>query len=138
MRGVLAGAAAAALLVSSAAVAQSWPDVAGSWDTTQGVLILSVTDVKDAAGTVIGKAVKGPYRSEAGNVAGELQGNTLVGYWHEPHSSVKCPTKRGGTFYWGKISFAFDAAAKEYSGTWGYCDEVPERGWSGRRAAPAA
>jgi hypothetical protein len=121
-------------LGSAAAIAQTWPDIAGKWETTYGPLDFTVTDVKDGSGAVTGKSATAPYKSEGGTVAGELKGSTLVGHWHEPESSMKCATKRAGTFYWGRIEFAFDAAAKAYEGKWGYCDETPERGWSGTRA----
>jgi hypothetical protein len=119
--------------VSAVAIAQESPDITGVWDTTYGPLDFKVTDIKDAAGAVIGKAASAPYKSEGGTVSGELKGSTLVGYWHEPYSSVKCSTVRAGTSYWGRVEFVFNPAVDAYKGTWGYCDEVPERGWSGTR-----
>lgn len=134
MRTGLHWAAAAVLLAAPAgALAQNWPDIAGRWDTTYGPLDFTVSDVKDDKGTVIGKAAKAPYKSEGGTVTGELKGSTLVGHWHEPESSLKCGTQRGGTWYWGRVEFEFDSAVKAFAGRWGYCDEAPERGWSGTR-----
>ena len=125
---------ATALLVSPAAsFAETSPDIAGHWETTFGPLDFVVTDIKDASGAVVGKAATAPYKSEGGTVSGELKGSTLVGYWHEPESSLKCGAQRGGTWYWGRVEFVFNSAVNEYQGTWGYCDETPERGWSGRR-----
>jgi hypothetical protein len=46
---------------------------------------------------------------------------------------MKCATKRGGTWYWGRVEFAFNPGVDAYDGKWGYCDEAPERGWSGTR-----
>lgn len=129
-RGVLA---AAMIVVPVAAIAQDWPDIAGPWQTTYGVLDFKVTDIKDDKGEVVGKAASAPYKSEGGTVSGALDGSTLVGHWHEPHSSMKRSTKRAGTFYRGRIEFAFNAAVDAYAGKWGYCDETPERGWSGTR-----
>ena len=130
------GWAAAALLFApaAAALAQGSPDISGRWETTYGPLVFTVTDVRDAQGNVTGKAAEAPYRSEGGTVAGELSGSALEGYWHEPESSQRCATQRRGTFYWGRIRFTFNAAADAYEGVWGYCDETPERGWSGTRA----
>jgi len=82
---------------------------------------------------VIGKSASAPYKSEGGTVSGELKGSTLVGHWHEPHSSVECPTARAGTRYWGRVEFECNSAAAEYAGKWGYCNEVTERGWSGKK-----
>ena len=127
--------AAAILFVSStASLAENWPDISGKWETTFGPLEFKVTDIKDPAGNVIGKAASAPYKSEGGTVSGELKGSKLIGHWHEPHSSVECPTVRAGTRYWGRVEFVFNSAANEYAGTWGYCNEVPERGWSGRKS----
>ena len=134
MRVRICCAAVAALLMPASASAQNWPDIAGHWETTFGPLDFTVTDLKDDKGAVIGKTAKAPYKEEGGTVSGELRGSTLVGYWHEPESSKKCATQRAGTWYWGRIEFVFDADAKTYAGTWGYCDEAPERGWSGRRS----
>ena len=134
MRVALRVAAGAALLaISAAALAESWPDIAGRWDTTYGVLDFKVTDIKDASGAVIGKSASAPYKSEGGTVSGELKGSTLVGHWHEPESSKQCASKKAGTLYWGRVEFDFNPAVDKYEGRWGYCDEVPERGWSGTR-----
>ena len=128
----MTAAAAAALLAGAAAQAQDGPDVSGKWaSTTFGELELKVTDRKNAEGVVVGKDVSGTYPGK-GRVTGDLQGSTLTGYWHQPHSSVACKTKREGTAYWGKLEFTF-VSGDEYKGVWGYCEEVPERGWSGRR-----
>jgi len=135
MRVVLNCLAAGVLIgLPAVAMAQEWPDITGAWDTTFGPLNFTLKDIKDDAGAVIGKSATAPYKEEGGTVSGELQGSTLVGYWHEPYSSVKCTTKRANTFYWGKVEFVFNAAVNEYAGKWGYCEEAPERGWSGRRA----
>ena len=134
MRLNLSWAAVAALFVSpSIALADSSPDISGRWETTFGPLVFTVTDIRDAQGAVIGKAAEAPYREEGGTVAGELNGSTLVGYWHEPESSLRCATQRRGTWYWGRIAFTFNPAVDAYEGVWGYCDATPERGWSGRR-----
>ena len=133
MRTMLHAAAAAAFAIAAAApaLAQNRPDIAGPWETTYGTLDFKVTDIKDDSGTVIGKAASAPYKSEGGTVSGELKDATLVGYWHEPYSSLACKTKRAGTLYWGRVEFAFNGDS--YEGKWGYCDEQPERGWSGKR-----
>jgi hypothetical protein len=127
---------AAALFACTAAVAQEQkgPDISGKWATTTfGELTLKVTDRKDDKGVVVGKDVTGPYTSSNGKIAGDLQGATLTGHWMQPSSSVACKTKRGGTAYWGQLKFDFNEAGTEYKGVWGYCDEAPERGWSGQR-----
>ena len=126
-------AAAALVGLPAIAIAQDAPDIAGAWDTTFGPLNFTLTDIKDDAGAVTGKSATAPYKDEGGTVTGELKGSTLVGFWHEPYSSVKCSTKRANTFYWGRVEFVFNPAVDAYQGTWGYCDEAPERGWSGRR-----
>ena len=133
MQSFVRAALAAVVIVSAApaALADSSPNIAGVWQTTYGPLEFTVTDIKDANGAVIGKAASAPYKSEGGTVSGELKGATLVGHWHEPHSSQACATKRGGTLYWGRIEFTFNGDS--YDGRWGYCDEKPERGWTGSR-----
>ena len=133
MRVLKYAAGVALLLTSAASLAASSPDIAGRWDTTYGPLDFKVTDIKDAEGVVVGKAATAPYKSEGGTVAGNLEGSSLVGYWHEPESSKKCASQRAGTWYWGRIEFDFNAAVDKYEGRWGYCDEAPERGWSGTR-----
>ena len=135
MRIGLACAAAAVMIVAPAfALAGGSPDISGRWETTFGPLVFTVTDIRDAQGAVIGKAAEAPYREEGGTVAGALNGSTLVGYWHEPESSLRCATQRRGTWYWGRIEFVFNPEVNAYQGVWGYCDAVPERGWSGTRS----
>ncbi|MDP8993562.1 MAG: hypothetical protein M3N07_01045 [Pseudomonadota bacterium] len=133
MRYGLAWAASALIAAAPAVAAAQAADISGHWETTYGPLVFTVTDIRDAQGNVTGKAAEAPYRSEGGTVAGELRGSNLDGYWHEPHSSERCATERRGTFYWGRIRFTFNPAADAYEGVWGYCDETPERGWTGTR-----
>jgi hypothetical protein len=133
MHRMVLGAGAALLAFSVGVAAQAWPDISGRWDTTYGPLDFTLTDIRDDKGAVIGKAATAPYKSEGGTVSGELKGSTLVGHWHEPESSNKCATKRGGTYYWGRVEFAFNPATDAFAGKWGYCEETPERGWSGTR-----
>ena len=133
MMRLLFTAAAAALLVSTIAVAQDEPDISGKWkDTSWGEVDLKVTDRKDDKGVVVGKDANGTYTSSKGKISGDLQGSTLDGYWMQAHSSVECKTKRGGTAYWGRILLTFEG--DKFKGHWGYCDEVPDhRGVSGGR-----
>ncbi|HEX8570777.1 MAG TPA: hypothetical protein VF699_12775 [Caulobacteraceae bacterium] len=134
MRFLVTSAAAVALLVCSSVQAQEGPDVSGKWaNTSWGVVDLKVTDRKDEKGVVVGKDAAGTYTSSNGKVSGELQGSTLEGYWMQPHSSVACKTKQGGTAYWGRLRLTFDG--DKFTGHWGYCDEVPDhRGVSGQRS----
>ncbi|MFL6845628.1 MAG: hypothetical protein ACJ8ER_12190 [Allosphingosinicella sp.] len=113
----------------------NFPDIAGRWQTSFGPLDFTETDVRDDSGAVVGKAARATYTSEgeAGRLAGEFEGSTLVAHWYEPNSATKCDDERGGTVHWGRIELTFNRAVNEVQGHWGYCDEPPERKWTGTR-----
>jgi surface antigen len=130
--------AGALLLVAGHAAAQpASPDIEGLWGSTMGQLEFNVTERRDAQGQ-LHREVSAPYsRQNNSKVKGELRGAVLNGHWHEPSSSVQCATAREGTRYWGRIQFTFNPTGDTFSGKWGYCEEVPERGWSGQREGPS-
>lgn len=70
----------------------------------------------------------------------------MSGYWMENNSDVRCATERGGTYYWGRMSFSWakkylpgtnmplPQAPGSFSGGWSYCDTwPPDHGWTGVR-----
>ena len=128
-------------LLGTAASAQpggASPDIEGLWGSTMGQLEFDVTDRRDNQGRLIARDVVAPYsRQNNSRVKGQLSGRVLTGYWTEPSSSVQCRTARDGTRYWGRVSFTFDAQGETFDGRWGYCEEAPERGWSGQREGPS-
>jgi hypothetical protein len=133
----LAGALSLAAGSAAAQPAVASPDITGLWGSTMGQLEFNVTERRDAQG-LLHNDVSAPYsRQPNAKVKGELRGAVLTGHWHEPSSSVQCATAREGTRYWGRIQFTFNPSADTFSGKWGYCEEVPERGWSGQREGPS-
>jgi hypothetical protein len=97
--------------------------VAGKWRTSEGELTL----------TQSGRAVKGSYSNDGGEIVGEMNGNVLEGYWIENGSAERCTTAKNGRFHWGRIRWAFDG--NKFAGTWSYCDKpvASGGGWNGER-----
>ena len=38
----------------------------------------------------------------------------------------ECDEEKGGTSYWGKVTFQMSDAGRTYTGKWGYCDAEPD------------
>jgi hypothetical protein len=91
----------------------------GSWKTEWGVMTL-----------VDGQ---GSYAFNDGRIYGTLQGDHLLGYWTQSTSGQRCSSALYGTYYWGKIDFAFDQAGN-FKGQWSYCEGNWAGGWSGTRS----
>jgi len=100
----------------------------GTWSSTYGKeLILSQS----------GNKVTGSYESDNGQVIFTVSGDrTLDGFWVEDASGVECGSAKEGRTFWGRLILEFDEALTEYTGTWGYCDAEPNRGWYGSRVGP--
>ena len=85
-----------------------------------------------------GRAVTGSYSSDGGEIAGEMNGNVLEGWWIENGSNERCATARNGRHHWGRVRWTFDG--DRFAGTWSYCDKpvASGGGWNGERIGPAA
>ncbi|WP_448659506.1 hypothetical protein ACPVPU_03325 [Sphingomonas sp. CJ99] len=71
------------------------------------------------------------YTHENGRIEGSRDGMTVNGYWMQPTSAQRCETSRGGTHYYGRMTFTFNAQLDAFQGVWGYCDETPYATWNG-------
>ena len=56
---------------------------------------------------------------------------SLTGFWFQPVSDKKCNFEKNGTYYWGRMSFVFKG--NSFKGVWGYCGDVPNYPWNGKR-----
>ena len=95
--------------------------ISGVWKTTEGNMSLNVRDGN----------VTGTYTTDNGEIMGQIQGNTLTGYWIENHSDRRCSAPKNGRYYWGQIRFVF--TGDKFEGVWGYCEDQPGRSWKGNR-----
>jgi hypothetical protein len=131
--------------------------VSGVWDTTEGELTINQgnivsdntsTDGQHLEQSAGGVDVLGIYDKRGGSIRGNfVEGsNTEVeGYWMQDSSDIQCsndlykpsltsawvlsapPTK-----YWGRLRFSFKRDGS-FSGVYGYCDEEPQRSWTGQK-----
>jgi hypothetical protein len=97
-------------------------------ETNFGPLVLQV-DLKRLV-------VAGVYPKGDGRVTGQLSDNGLAirGIWTQPDGDHPCADEQNGSRAWGRFVFAFDQHPRQgtrMAGTWGYCDERPERPWNG-------
>jgi len=104
--------------------------------------VYSTIDWGDLTITEWGAAsFRADYTHEKGRIEGTRNGMTIEGYWMQPKSAQACPTSRGGTNHYGRMTFTFNAAMDAFEGVWGYCDEAPNATWNGnltRRGAVAS
>ena len=77
--------------------------------------------------------VRGEYPKLQGVIRGRVGANgSIYGMWYQPRSDHPCASMRGDTFAWG--AFSITSPYRSYvSGTWGYCDEQPNRDWGVER-----
>ncbi len=99
-------------------------NIAGVWDTSYGDMTFP---------DVTAGSLRAPYTKENGVIIGNLNGQELVGHWVEGESRRTCQSQLEGSDHWGKIVFTFNSNSTEFSGTWGYCEEAPTRGWTGTK-----
>jgi hypothetical protein len=82
------------------------------------------------------------YVHDGGRITGRRSGNRIDGVWVQPRSAQRCDTPRNGSFFHGRMTFAFNAALDAFEGLWGYCDAEPSETWNGtlttRGAQPVA
>ena len=104
-----------------------------NWKTYEGLLSLSRTPQSEAIqggyfhpvrhnevrGTIVASHMS--TRSSA----------SLTGFWFQPVSDKKCDFKKNGTNYWGRMAFRFKG--NSFKGVWGYCGDVPNYPWNGKR-----
>lgn len=98
--------------------------LAGKWSTSCGTMTFNV----GAGGKVIAR-----YTEDNGRIIGVLRGRRLIGHWIEDDSTVKCKTKRDGSYYWGRIVLEFDANFTKFTGKWSYDERKPTAAWDGER-----
>ena len=110
--------------VGASAIATASGNVAGKWRSSEGEITL----------TQSGRAVKGGYNNDGGEIVGEMNGNVLEGYWIENSSGERCATAKNGRYHWGRIRWTFDGG--KFIGNWSYCDKpvASGGGWNGERS----
>ena len=55
----------------------------------------------------------------------------LSGFWFQSVSDKKCDFEKNGTYYWGRLAFAFKD--NSFEGIWGYFGEKADYTWNGKR-----
>lgn len=97
-------------------------DVAGTWETTHGTMLLSQKEGN----------VSGTYAQDSGRITGQMKGRVLEGTWSQENSSHPCSEIRDGRRFWGRFRFVFETGT--FAGTWSYClDEPATESWTGQR-----
>lgn len=107
------------------AACQTVPDpnrtVITQWNSSQGIVQLRQQNAK----------VRGDYNvNEKGQIVGDMQGNSLLGYWIEDLSAKRCATSLEGRYYWGRVTLTF--SGNHFQGAWGYCNDAPTQAWTGK------
>lgn len=106
---------------------ESKGSVEGVWKTSEGKATLKLSGAK----------VTGTYSSDNGEIVGEMTyPRRLEGFWIEDNSNQKCSEAKNGRYYWGKIVWTFDEDMCTFKGKWSYCNDRPNRNWSGNYIQP--
>lgn len=103
--------------------------VAGRWSSDFGTLkIWSNHQANELTGVYINTKTD----QMDGLINGTLDGDLLSGYWIQQKSQRRCAEQKFETFFWGRLEFSFDSG-DAFSGRWGYCDDMVQRQWNGRK-----
>jgi len=87
----------------------------------------------DQSGRVHGRYQQESGAQRPGRLVGTAGGNgSLEGLWLQPKSDHPCGYPREGSYTWGRFTIGNAWGAYPY-GSWGYCDEIPNRNWQIRR-----
>jgi len=86
----------------------------GTWDTTFSKLQI----------TQKGNQVTGYYEHDNGKISGTVQGNRLIGTWHESGNDE------------GKFQFVMSSDGNSFSGKWGRSSGPLSSTWNGTRLTP--
>ena len=120
-------AAVALTLVALAVPAVEAAEVAGSWETSQG--LMRITPRADGSYDLW-------FELFPGKATGTLDGNVMTGTWYRLNGAAPCPEPRDDKVYWGTFSIAFEAEGK-FQGGWSFCDyhlyQVEPTGFKGTR-----
>jgi hypothetical protein len=112
-------AAALVSLASTVAYAQSF----SADSSCCGRLFYSISE---------GGVISGNYPKQDGEIHGRVDGNgTASGIWTQPRSDHPCIRQKNGSFAWGRFILQ-NVGSPAISGSWGYCDEYPNRAWGFR------
>ncbi len=98
-------------------------NVSGTYNSTEGALTLNQS----------GDRVSGRYSNDNGELIGLMFNQVLEGFWIGDKAGQRCDTPKHGRYYWGRVVFNF--SSNGFSGSWGYCNEVPSRSWNGSRGS---
>lgn len=90
-------------------------NIGGSWDTNYKELKLYQ----------IGNKVMGRSELLGGVIEGKLEGNVLTGTWAQEESTGRCK--------YGRFYITFEETEDAFTGEWGYCDNINDGIWVGRR-----
>ena len=112
----------AALLLASAELAQA--DEL-SFYSSDGPIDLHVGE----SGRVFGHYQQDTGAQRPGRIVGHMQPDrSIEGLWLQPASDHPCGYAREGTYAWGHFIIGHAWGHHPY-GSWGYCDEAPNRDW---------
>lgn len=113
-------AAAGAVLLSCAALAQEAVKVEGRWNTSNGPITISA----DGAGGYTIAFAQFP-----GKVTATLKGDKLTGQWWDVAQIQPCGTESEGTKSWGGFQVTFygppNIEKPAFQGIWTYCQIPP-------------
>tara|TARA_B100001939_G_scaffold43933_1_gene33935 strand:- start:280 stop:648 length:369 start_codon:yes stop_codon:yes gene_type:complete len=116
------------------AMAYWWVDsdrgnVAGRWSSDFGTL---KSWSNHQANELIGVYINTKTDQLDGLINGTLDGDLLSGYWIQQTSQRRCAEQTFETLFWGRLELSFDSD-DAFSGRWGYCDDMVQRQWNGRK-----
>jgi hypothetical protein len=125
---VLLGLVALIRFIGLRQTGQGGLDLTGTWRTNYGQLSLSQS----------GQHIAGTYGGNGG-LTGEVNGNTVTGYWERNGTTVLCPQERDGTRWWGRFTWTVNEANTSFTGANSACEAEPRppvNAWSGARVGP--
>lgn len=89
---------------------------------SQGITGVYSTDFNKMTLYQNGNQITGTYEYAGGKIEGTLSGSTLTGWWYQTNGK-------------GRLTFVFKNDFSEFTGKWGYDNNEPSSGWTGKKIA---
>jgi len=97
----------------------------GDWDSNHGLVKIRLHEPNQR---IVGLVRLDGFDGVERRFVGRIRGQELIGLWSHDTGTTRCPVRKFGRWYWGRIRLSFDSATS-FSGVRGICADEPTEPW---------
>lgn len=97
----------------------------GDWDSNHGLVLIRLHEPNQR---IVGLVRRDGFDGVERRFVGRIRGQELIGLWSHDTGTTRCPVRKFGQWYWGRIRLSFDSATS-FSGVRGICADEPTEPW---------